>query len=190
MGNFYTNYTLKGPGQQAVAAALAGRNTIVTPDLNGYVMVFDEQSDTQDMEIISGLAATLSEEFKCPVLAVLNHDDDILWFQLYENGELSDEYDSAPGYFEGGEEPSVPSGGDAGRLCFIFGSGDVEAVEAILRTSFMDEEGYAFALDRHADLVNALNLPELGVGQTYAGFGDPDFDYPEGLTAGDFVRTK
>jgi hypothetical protein len=78
MGNFYTNYTLKGPGQQAVATALAGRNTVVTPERNGWVMVSDEQSDTQDVEIISGLAAKLSEKFNCPIFAVLNHDDDIV----------------------------------------------------------------------------------------------------------------
>ena len=51
MGNFYTNYTLKGPGQQAVASALAGRKALVTPENNGCVMVFDEQSDSQDAEI-------------------------------------------------------------------------------------------------------------------------------------------
>jgi hypothetical protein len=48
MGNFYTNYTLKGPSQQAVASVLAGRASIITPDYNGCVMVFDEQSDKQD----------------------------------------------------------------------------------------------------------------------------------------------
>jgi hypothetical protein len=39
MGHFYTNYTLKGPGQQAVADALAGRDAIVTPDHKGCILV-------------------------------------------------------------------------------------------------------------------------------------------------------
>ena len=188
MGNFYTNYTLKGPSQQAVASALAGRTSIVTPDYNGCVMVFDEQSDKQDPKIISGLAESLSSQFGCPVLAVLNHDDDILWFQLYESGKLSDEYDSTPGYFDGAE-PSTPTGGDAQRLCSLFGSGDASAVETILRKSLFDEGGYAFAFQRHADLVGALCLPEFGVGICYRSFDDPCFEFPDGLTKKDLVRT-
>ena len=100
MGNFYTNYTLKGPSQQVVAAALAGRPAIVTPDQDGCVVVFDEASDEQDSAVITELASRLSRELRCPVLAVLNHDDDILWYQLYLGGELADEYDSSPGYFD------------------------------------------------------------------------------------------
>src|ERR1017187_6166492 len=93
MGNFYTNYTLRGPSQQSVAAALAGRSAIVTPAQDGCVVVFDEESDEQNQEIIAELASRLSGELRCSLLAVLNHDDDILWYQLYLSGELVDEYD-------------------------------------------------------------------------------------------------
>jgi hypothetical protein len=188
MGNFYTNYTLKGPGHQAVASALAGRQTIVTPNYNGCVTVFDEQSEHLDQAIISDLAERLSSQFDCPLLVVINHDDAILWLQLYVSGKLSDEYDSTPGYFEGGEE-SVPTGGDAKRLCSVFASGDASAVESILRKSFFDEGGYVFASQRHADLVGALGLPEIGVCNSYRSFDDPDFAFPGGLTRDDFVRT-
>ena len=116
MGNFYTNYTLRGPSQQAVAAALAGRKATVTPPHSGCVVAFDEASDDQDQERIVELAARLSSELRCPVLAVLNHDDDILWYQLYESGKQTDEYDSSPGYFDPSAEPSAPAGGDAQRL--------------------------------------------------------------------------
>ncbi len=51
MGSFYTNYTLRRPSQQAVAAALAGRSAIVTPAEDGCVVVFDEQSDEQDRAV-------------------------------------------------------------------------------------------------------------------------------------------
>jgi hypothetical protein len=189
MGNFYTNYTLKGPSQQAVASALIGRKAIVTPDHNGCVIVFDEQSDEQDSKVIGSLASLLSGRLSCPVLAVLNHDDDILWYQLYEDGKLSDEYDSTPGYFEA-TEPSAPTGGDARRLCSLFGAGDPAAVEAILRKSLFDEGGYAFAFQRHADLVGALALPELGIGACFRSFDDPCFEFPDGLSKKDLVRTS
>ena len=121
MGSFYTNFTLRGPSQQAVAALLAGRSAIVTPEQNGYVVVYDEESDDQNHEVISELASQLSQAFRCPLLAVLNHDDDILWYQFYIKGELIDEYDSSPGYFDpSADEPDPPAGGDAQKLCNAF----------------------------------------------------------------------
>src|SRR5262249_169019 len=159
MGNFYTNYTLRGPGTQAVIAALAGRSAFVTPARDGCVVVFDEESDEQNTDVITGLASHLSRELRCSVLAVLNHDDDILWYQLYQNGELADAYDSSPGYFEPLAEPSVPTGGDAQKLCSAFGASAVAEVETILRKSSYDAGGYTFAVDRHADLAHALGIP-------------------------------
>ena len=61
MGNFYTNYTLRGPSQAAVATALAGRFAIVTPAQNGCVVVFDEVSDHQDQKVITKLASVVDE---------------------------------------------------------------------------------------------------------------------------------
>lgn len=102
MGNFYTNFTFKGASQGEVAKALAGRTAFVTTEQDGCVMAFDEESDDQDEEVISRVAKETSRALKCPVLAVLNHDDDIFWYQLYVNGKLVDQYDSTPGYFDGG----------------------------------------------------------------------------------------
>ncbi len=187
MGSFYTNYTLKGPSQQDVANALAGRNTVVTPVRKGCVVVFDEQSDDQDQEAISELASRLSSQFQCPVLAVLNHDDDILWYRLYESGDLSDEYDSSPGYFDPEAEPSAPRGGDARRLAEAFGATELATVEAVLRKSSYDDDGYTFAFERHTDLVRALGLPDWAVGAAYASFEQDE--YPEGLTPEIILRT-
>src|SRR5262245_5085228 len=100
MGNFYANYTVRGASQDAIARALAGRSAIVTPVRDGAAVVYDEESDGQDREVLGAVAARISRELRCTVLAVTNHDDDILWFRLYAAGELADEYDSAPGYFE------------------------------------------------------------------------------------------
>lgn len=181
MGNFYTNYTLRGPTQHQVAKALSGRKAVVTPEQEGCVVVFDEASDEQDMEVISGLAANLSAQLSCPVLAVLNHDDDILWYQLYVKGALADEYDSSPSYFDPQAEPSAPAGGDAQKLCAAFGASDIAVVERIIRKSSYDEDGYVFAFQRHADLFSALGLPDFAVGTAYANFERGEV--PEGLSA-------
>lgn len=182
MGNFYTNFTLRGPSQQAVAAVLAERSAIVTPVQEGCVVVFDEQSDSQDSAVITELAARMSRELRCPVLAVLNHDDDIFWYQLYLSGELADEYDSSPSYFDSSAEPSGPAGGDAQKLCTAFGSSAVAEVERILR----DSGGYTFAVERHADLARALGIPSFGVGAGYGYVSGGEL--PEGLHEADIVR--
>jgi hypothetical protein len=186
MGNFYVNHTLRGPSQQAVGKALAGRSALVTPVRDGCVVVFDEQSDDQDPGVISSLAERLSREFQCPVWSVLNHDDDILWYQLYLAGDLADEYDSCPGYFDA-EEPTGPAGGDAEKLCRAFGAKDAATVEKILRTSaFDDDGGYVFAVERHMDLVQALGIPPFGVATGYRNIVNGEL--PDGVDEKDLLK--
>jgi hypothetical protein len=187
MGNFYVNYTLRGVTQDAVADALAGRACVVTPPANGTVVVFDEESDNQDQAVISSLASDLSRKLRCPVLAVLNHDDDILWYQLYVDGKLRDEYDSSPGYFDPSAEQSAPAGGDAAKLCSAFGSANPDEAESVLRKSAFDDDGYAFAIERHGDLVSALGISAFAVGTAYASFENDEL--PEGLSSEDVIRT-
>lgn len=47
------------------------RWAIVTPQQDGCVVVFDEQSEEQDSEVITDLSRDLSRELRCPVLALL-----------------------------------------------------------------------------------------------------------------------
>lgn len=120
------------------------------------------------------------------MLAVLNHDDDIFWYQLYLSGELADEYDSSPTYFDPAAGPSAPAGGDAQKLCGAFGTSAVAEVESVLRKSSFDEDGYTFAVERHADLARALGIPSFGVG---AGFGYvSEGELPEGLDENTLIR--
>jgi hypothetical protein len=149
-------------------------------------VVFDEASDHQDQGIIAGLASILSQKFSCPVLAVLNHDDDILWYQLYSSGKLADEYDSSPGYFEG--EPSPPAGGDAQKLCSAFEASAVAEVESVLRKTSFDEGGYAFAVHRHTDLARVLGISTFGVGLGFRYVSKGEL--PDGLDEAELVRTS
>ena len=187
MGGFYTNYTLRGPSQPALAAVLAGRKAVVTPQNHGCVVVFDEASEGQDLAEIGELAARLSGELGCPVLAVVNHDERVFWYRLYEDGAVTDEYDSCPGCCNSSPEPARPAGGNAARLCAAFGGEDVAGVEQVLRTPSGGEAGYGFAFERHADLVWALGLPEFALGRSYASLERGD--YPVGLSSLDVLRT-
>ncbi len=121
-----------------------------------------------------------------PVLAIVVHDDDILFFQLYENGEITDDYDSSPGYFDPDAEPSAPVGGDAELLCVAFGTANVAEVSEILRKSTYDDDG-PDAVDRHVQLVSALGLPPWTVCAGFNYFSDGEL--PEGLSEGDLLRS-
>lgn len=187
MGNFYVNYTIRSTDQAQTIKALSGRNAFVTSPNKGALVVFDEESDSQDQGTIRELGKKLSKMLGAPVLAVLNHDDDILWYSLFENGECTDEYDSSPGYFDPDSEPESPSGGNAEKLCAAFGSQHVKETQRVLGKSSYEDDGYTFAVERHTDLVKVLKLPDsaIGFGYTYITQGE----LPPGLTQSDIAKT-
>jgi hypothetical protein len=160
VGAFYVNIVLRGPEQEVVAALLqeARRAAYVSPTVNGRTVLYDEECDTQDEAVIRKLAAHLSERLRCAAWAVLVHDDDVLWYVLYDRGRLADEYSSAPHHVE----PSAsakPMGGDAKTLCEAVGHPSAETrVRQVLAASGSEDEGYVFETDRHRDLANALGL--------------------------------
>ena len=182
MGSFYTSHTLRGPSQAAVVAELNGRSAYVSASEHGCVTVLDEACESQDGEELASLAARLSAVFQCPVLAVLNHDDDILYFELYEAGEQRDEYNSSPSYFDDTVEDDGPSGGNPALLAAAFGVTDKERIEAALRST-----EYVFATERHHELALALSLPSfsVGIGYTYASAGE----LPPGVPKDVFTHT-
>lgn len=189
MGSFYTNITLRTDRHDDVVAALKdqGREAFVSRPQNGCVVVYDRECEEQDIEVLRKLADTLSSKLRCPALAVLNHDDDVLMYSLHENGKLVDEYNSSPGYFESGPgEP--PAGGDASRLARAFGVASTTDVEDVLHTpnGAGSGEGYVFEAERHQELVEALGAPAIAV---QAGFNYiEDGELPDDVDADTFTR--
>lgn len=188
MGSFYTNVTLRGPGQEQVAEYLAGRNrqVLVSPTIDGVTVVYDALTESQETRLLTNLGRELSAQFDCPSLAALNHDDDILWLQLHVDGRLIDEYNSSPGYFDG-NATEEPEGGNAEALCEAFGAEDAAArVERILRQE-RDTMGYVFASKRHAELAEALGIPAelVTTGYRYMTHGET----PEGFLPQEFIHT-
>jgi len=159
----YANITLKGPTQEVVVDYMngIGRKTFVSPTIDGVTVVFDEECDTRDVTVLKVLSEDLSRHFDCIALAVLNYNDDILWYALYQSGRLIDQYNSTPDYFK--MVPSDPISGDAAKLCFTFGADGVcnDNVEKILRGP------YETAAERHRELIRTLDLAFLAIGTGY-----------------------
>lgn len=181
MGNFYVNYTVGSSDAQAVAKAVSGRRAFVTAVPGQLVVTFDEAADSQEEAEVKGLGNYLSKAIGCPVLGILNHDDDILWCGLFVSGECVDEYDSCPDYFKSEGEPRGPEGGDASKFCEAFRSDNREAVESILRN-----EDYVFACERHEALVKALGLPTFSVASSFAYISQGEL--PVGLSADQLIK--
>lgn len=171
MGSFYTNHTVRGASQQDLLEWLGPRSALVSKTFGNTSVLLDAACESQDSRLLAKLAAQVSSHFACPVLAMLNHDDDILYFELYESGKKTDEYNSNPNCFDEDDdvEPGGPVGGDAVRLCGVFGAGDPVKVEAILRSL-----KFVFARERHRALAEALALPlcAVGFGYNYASADD------------------
>jgi hypothetical protein len=180
VGNFYTNITLRSGDTDRIVKSLTElrRTALVALPSDGFSVVYDEASEEQDPQVIDEAVSHLSARLGCAALAVVNHDDDFLWFGLYERGKIVDEYSSAPGYFEDEEHP--PEGGDAKRLCRALGvKGRDAEVEALLRRPAASDEGFVFEVERHEALVKALGLPLSAVGAGFKTIEDGEF--PDGV---------
>ncbi len=121
MGAFLTNYQIRSDDSAAVRTALeplAPGRAYVSPAKNGWVTVYEETSDDQDDAVLRKLAMGLSRSLKTAVFAFLVHDSDVLMYFLYRNGQIEDEYNSAPDYFGDGGDAD-----DEGRY-----RGDVDAL--------------------------------------------------------------
>ncbi len=135
MGTFFTNIHVKSDNKKAVQDALLTIEAVpayVSKPDNGWISVFAYETESQDEESMKRICAGLSEHTKSGVIGTTNHDSDIFLYVLAENGVVVDEYNSCPGYFEGGDDP--PSGGDAPRLVkYCVAGTDVSELENILR---------------------------------------------------------
>jgi len=81
MGNWYTNICAKGRQQSQVIDALdeLGRRAHVTPDTGGWIILYDQECEKFDPDLLQSLALTISTRLSCIALASFNADDGILW---------------------------------------------------------------------------------------------------------------
>ena len=199
MGNWYTNISVKGARQSDVIAALdeLGRRALVTPDVGGWVVVYDQECDKFDLDVLESLALTLSTRLSCTALAAFNADDDILWLGVYENGKLSSRYTSKRDEFEDGKEfPGLQDVADV--LCRIFDKLEKRqqvrrilsrphGILGLLSFFFRIRFAYVTEVFRHGDLSEALGIPRasVGFGYRYVDRGET----PDGLDREKIRRT-
>jgi len=199
MGNWYTNICVKGAEQAKVVAALdeLGRRAYVTPDMGGWIIVYDQESDKFDLNELESLALTLSTRLQCPALASFNADDDVLWLGIYEGGKLTTRYASAKKQFEdGGEFPQILEVAEV--LCRLFEVPEKNqevrkilcrphGILGLLSMLFKVRIAYIVEVLRHGDLAEALGMPiaSVGLGYEYINRGET----PEGLSRGNLRKT-
>lgn len=173
MGNFYCNFTTRGPTADQIVDVLSagGRSAFVSPTVGGKTVVFDERADELDPTEIDAVGELLSHKLDCPVLAAAVADDDELWLCVYYDGERSVEY-SSRGANRG-----------AGTFCRAFGRPwMVPVVWTVMQWPYLIFESW-----RHAMLARLLGLPTWCVA---AGFGYiEDGELPQGLDASKLRRT-
>ena len=171
MGSTYANVLLREPDIDAVAKLLdtLRRRAYVAGD-GTVTVVYDERADKRPDKELESLAMLLSSRLGRTALAVANYHDDVLQYQLVQNGRIADRYDSYPGFLKKGREK--PEGGDAHRLCAAFESAEQErAVAALLRQTRFE---VGPEIERHEQLLKLLRLPpDLAVlGYGYVQEGD------------------
>ena len=186
MGNFYTNVTAVNSDGEQILKSLntLTRRAYVSPTVEGVTIFYDEEADLKTDTAI-GLGKSISNSLECPMLVLSNHDDDILFYYLIEQGEVVCEYDSFPGYFTDGER--TPSGADAELLCRLFGRDDentIDEVDAVLT----EEEDYVFALDRHKELCEWLGIPWQYACICFGNIASRNL--MEGTSIDDFLKTN
>ena len=171
MGLFYTNTTLRLADQNPVIDFMKTnrRTGYISPVINGYVVVFDRETEDQNETAITKLTSKFSRQLKCVAFTVLILDGDIFAYWLYRNGKWLDKYNAIPNYFDD-KVDSAPTGGNASKLCEALDVLEAFAAvqhlfDRLYRGNVDDvwDEGFLIGEDVHRQFVKVLGLPVISV---------------------------
>ncbi len=200
MGAFVVNFHVQSSSPDQVTKVLReiGLEGAWISGPNGrWVSFWDSLASRQDMLRIQQVAQPLSRQLEAPVIAFLNHDSDFICYWLYDKGQLLDEYNSCPGYFDGDVSQEETMAADCQVLKkYCRADTPIEALEEILKIWTQAEalqgitSPYVFAEDRLAALAPFLEIkPEMlytdigrdvqpqEIGAKWIGSGEPA-DHP------------
>jgi len=173
MGNFYCNFTLRGPSRDQIVRVLDDkrRHAFVSPTLHDLTIVYERESNQLNGTQINAVGNLLSKELSCTALAAANADDDELWLGLFIHGELTSEY-SSRGANRG-----------AFAMCRAFG----RRLKTPIVWIVLQSPWFVFESFRHALLAKLLGIPSLWIisGYRYIERGE----IPHGLSKDDLQQT-
>lgn len=90
MGAFYTQLLVHDSNAERCAEVLRNlkRTAVVIPAQGEISVICDQQSESQDIDVIDSLALTVSVRLNCSVVALMNNDDDWLAFRYFDKAEF------------------------------------------------------------------------------------------------------
>lgn len=168
MGGHYGSIHVRTEDANEVRAALEEvarqheTKFLLAPGIGGWVTAFPNEHG-QDF----GVAESLAEKIKAPLLHCLVHDDDVFAYKFFEGGVLADQYNSCPDYFGG--EPA-PGGGDVCALRTVLP--EVQK-QAELR-QVLEAERFDFETERLERFASILGLPNAVSAYEYLQDGERD----------------
>src|SRR5262249_41361194 len=127
----------------------------VTTPKDGWATVYDEESSNQDDARIRQLGADLSRRLDTTATAFLIHDSDFLCYWLFDRGEIVDEFNSCPDYFDDGPgsgETTTVSGRPEVLLRFCKPGSKLRDVKKVLQAETV------FAEEQLHDLAGLLGI--------------------------------
>lgn len=176
MAKSYINTIVNGhtPAEVAEYVGNRGSAAFVSPQQNGYVVIYDRDDEILELEPFVDLTRVLSADLKCVALTTVNREGRLLWYLLYDSGRYITGYDS---------RSSAPV--KVHRLCATFGAASsvplawlvLKAPRFLIRSE----------LTRHKLLARILRLPAWSVGTGYESIESGKL--PDGLSKTEIIQT-
>jgi hypothetical protein len=180
MSASFVNYQVKSDNQAAVVVAaseLVNGRAFISPEKNGWVTLYDENSELQDAYEIGRIGSELSARLSTAVIAFLVHESALFVYYLFDNGDLLDEYNSSPPPASAYAEPDqkIRFTGRPEILLNYCTPGTTRADLEIplLRGDTLAEGGFASSVnaeERLHPLAAALNIDDLRIMLGFADF--------------------
>jgi hypothetical protein len=192
MGAFIVNLHVRVEDRDGVVVAmreLANNCSWVTAPKDGWVSVYEEQASGQDGDWIRHMGAELSSRLNTSAAAFLVHDSDFLCYWVFDRGEIVDEFNSCPDYFDDDDGPgtgrtATAQGQPEVLLRYCKPGSRIRDVEQVLQAESV------FAEQQLRKLARLLGIDADRAGADYRDLGQKTAEEFEAEFAGDAPPRK